>query len=263
MPSQKRKRSPTPAGHQSTTNDNDNDTSDVHSSREIRDEGSLFIGHFSATRNARNLQAMASASSADHRMLAWRVPSTQKTLVGARELYDLGSDEDGERWAGRKLEAVLIEQNVKGAVLVERWYGGVMLGPRRFAHIEKCARDAIAAWRSAAARGGDDAKRVRADEDQERVAKGKLVEELPRRDASIAALRGLLEEKIKGKDASRKADEVENLPAKAVDYSKMDIAVLRRLEKARDSTIAVLLKKIGEAEAAAKLQSEEYHNNET
>ncbi len=81
-------------------------------------------------------------------MAAWRKPSKQRALSkNLPRLFETGSDDDGERYAGKKLERVLEEAGVEGAVVVARWYGGVLLGPVRFTHIEECAREAIGKWR--------------------------------------------------------------------------------------------------------------------
>ena len=52
------------------------------------------------------------------------------------------NDDDGEHGAGSSL-AHLIEMRKEDGVLVlvSRWYGGIHLGPKRFAHIVNVARD--------------------------------------------------------------------------------------------------------------------------
>lgn len=161
-------------------------------------------------------------------MAAWRRASTQRTLLttgGASGVtYTTSSDDDGEKYAGKRLEKVLNELNVQGTVVVARWYGGVLLGPVRFTHIENVARDAIARWtRSVGGAGAGDAqsggggKRVKTGDDSSPAsgspAKGgpteaqkaadeatrlRLAEQLVYRDNSIAVLRALLAEKKNG-----------------------------------------------------------------
>ncbi|RKO86440.1 hypothetical protein BDK51DRAFT_4430, partial [Blyttiomyces helicus] len=59
-------------------------------------------------------------------------------------VLESGSDDDGERWAGARVLRVLEEEGVvDGCAVVSRWWGGEMLGPVRFAHIENSARDAV------------------------------------------------------------------------------------------------------------------------
>jgi len=51
------------------------------------------------------------------------------------------NDDDGEDCAGSRL-AHLLELRHENSVLivVSRWYGGIQLGPKRFAHITNVAR---------------------------------------------------------------------------------------------------------------------------
>lgn len=137
---------------------------------------------------------------------------------------------------------------VEGAVVVARWYGGVMLGPVRFTHIEDVVRDAVRAWRQ-----GEDSEegKVRRVLEEERVRR-ELVEELRERDASIRVLRELLESKtrIEGKDEGDGV--VATRPSiqsvREIDYGTLTLERLRQMDKARDSTIAFLLKRIDEIE---------------
>lgn len=55
-------------------------------------------------------------------------------------------DDDGESAAGGRLLhllQILDARNV--AVVVSRWYGGVLLGPARFTHINNAARNLLEA----------------------------------------------------------------------------------------------------------------------
>ena len=55
-----------------------------------------------------------------------------------------GYHDNGEHTAGKRLAAILMERNLKDtAIFVARIYGGQHIGPKRFLHIEKSARDAI------------------------------------------------------------------------------------------------------------------------
>lgn len=59
-----------------------------------------------------------------------------------------GSTDDGESWAGSKVLKVLENQAIIDAVvIVSRWYGGTMLGPARFSHIERCALEVCQAFK--------------------------------------------------------------------------------------------------------------------
>lgn len=223
-------------------------TPTIFASSPITDRASTFIAHFhphdprqpspskSTTQTIKSFQNDPAFSTADHRMAAWRRASTQRTLLptgGASGVtYTTSSDDDGEKYAGKRLEKVLNELNVQGTVVVARWYGGVLLGPVRFTHIENVARDAIARWtRSVGGAGAGDAhsggggKRVKTGDDSSPAsgspAKGapteaqkaadeatrvRLAEQLVYRDNSIAVLRALLAEK-KNEQHQQRIDE--------------------------------------------------------
>merc|ERR1712176_887878 len=54
------------------------------------------------------------------------------------------NDDDGEDGAGRRLAHLLeMRHDVNVLVLVSRWYGGVLLGPKRSAHITNVARELL------------------------------------------------------------------------------------------------------------------------
>jgi hypothetical protein len=345
----------------------------VFESSPITDRASTFVAHFhphdanqandpttgkptssSLTQTVKAFQNNAAFSSADHRIAAWRRSSSQRTLLttlnaasgaananrnaNANVTYTTSSDDDGEKYAGKRLERVLNELNVQGIVVVARWYGGVMLGPVRFTHIENVAREAIMKWkRSVASSGGvgddsgggtDRSKRLKFDDGSsspsssaaagaaatpaqkaaEEAHRLRLVEQLAHRDNSIVVLRSLLAEKKEMKEkrtnvaalppstsistSSSEPSKLETnhdgggsgsqtppqptssaagdvdvvvrttpasassspapapVPAKpqAMDYSQMPLQRLRQLEKARDATIAFILKQIDKAE---------------
>lgn len=108
-----------------------------------------------------------------------------------------------------------------------------MLGPVRFTHMEDVVRDAVGVWRGAERE--EEGKKRRVVEERE------LVGELRARDESIRVLRGLLEGgKGEGVGEMSKVREVE--------YEGMELERLRQMDKARDKTIAFLLKRIDEKE---------------
>lgn len=54
------------------------------------------------------------------------------------------NDDDGEDAAGGRLGHLLQMRNEDGVlVVVSRWYGGIHLGPKRFAVISNIARDGL------------------------------------------------------------------------------------------------------------------------
>jgi len=215
----------------------------------IVDRTSTFIGHFSPSSPAKVLIKLRELEEASHRIAAWRFPSPQRTIgPTSKVLYETGHDDDGEKNGGRTLEKLLDSMQVTGSVVVARWYGGVMLGPVRFTHMETCARNAIKAWRD------EEGNKKRKIEDEKR--KKELDEEdilrlpvvLAERDRSIAVLRALLSQKSK----KAAGGSVTASPMKVMDYSSMPLESMRRLEGAKDKSIAFLLKNIDTEEAKAK-----------
>lgn len=220
-------------------------------SDKIEDRTSVFVARYSRQLTAKELQASEAFEDATHKMAAWRKPSKQRSL---REpgtfLYETGYDDDGESYAGKKLAKVLEEMNVEGAVVCARWYGGVLLGPVRFSHIENCARQAIRRYLSGVGQGPDgNAKRRKVEDDPQE--KARLIEELKYRDSNILVLRDLLKEKLRdSSDDNQGATAAAATPSqKTPDYAKMTAEALRRLDRARDATVAYLLKQIQDAEA--------------
>ena len=54
------------------------------------------------------------------------------------------SDDDGETAAGGRLLHLLQMVDARNVVVVvSRWYGGVLLGPARFTHINNAARELL------------------------------------------------------------------------------------------------------------------------
>lgn len=228
--SQKRLRSVSPLSH-----------SHIFRSSPIEDRSSTFLAFYSPTLTAKELQAHADFKSASHRIVAWRKPSSQRSL-SAQRLLETGYDDDGEKYGGKALEKVLIETEAEGAVVVARWYGGVMLGPVRFDHIKNAARDAIIQWSQDKERS---TKRAKLREDE--AEKERLIQTLPERDQSITVLRDLLAEKRRQQSS---APSGKSTPAKTPDYATLPLAALQRLEQVRDASSGWILKQIEKAESS-------------
>lgn len=243
----------------------------------IKDRSSTFIAIFSPTAPARNLQAHPDFQTATHRIAAWRKPSCQCAVFSTAQplVVNVGHDDNGEKYGGKRLEKVLTEMNVEGAVVVARWYGGTLLGPTRFTHIENCAREAIGKWKMSFAasegRGGGGGeghhhvgqkRRVQVDE-QKRPGLLRVLEE---RDHSILALRGLLRQKSEvsaqevGRNTAGARGEI-GTPDKAVNYSAMPLPTLERLEKAKDATISWILREIEKVEEEHQQQKAGNHRS--
>lgn len=236
----------------------------VFRSSPIEDRSSTFIAFYSESLAAKELQSHSEFRSASHRIAAWRQPSSQSALsfrASSQRLYDSGHDDDSEKFAGKRLEKVLHDMNAVGAVVVARWYGGVLLGPVRFNHIEHCAREAILESRRPQHGNSVDeqARHKQRKIDEPGPDKVNLMRTLEERDESIAVLRGLLREKMVASERSSgtASDAQRHTPSKKIDYSAMPLEALIRLEKARDATIAWILKEIDKAEERQKAAESE------
>ncbi|RMJ19869.1 hypothetical protein CDV36_000508 [Fusarium kuroshium] len=112
-------------------------------SEPITDTKSTFIAHVARVTSpdqARHYVQVLLASDkrirqATHNMTAWRIKGP-----GAASFQDC--DDDGEAAAGGRLLHLMQLMDIWDAmVVVTRWYGGVQLGPKRFALINAVARD--------------------------------------------------------------------------------------------------------------------------
>ncbi|KAI1791191.1 ribosomal protein S5 domain 2-like protein [Ganoderma leucocontextum] len=129
-------------------------------SQEVRDRGSIFVANvFAASspdeahRATHHLKHVAHGGRpATHEIAAWRcmVLKPGKSGLGGPDDFEVvsGADDDGEKWAGaRVLKVMQAESVIDAVVVVSRWYGGEMLGPARFDHIETCAREVCRTFR--------------------------------------------------------------------------------------------------------------------
>lgn len=77
-------------------------------------------------------------ASATHNIYAYRIFCEDKQTF----LQDYS--DDGETAAGGRLLHLMEILNVRNVlVVVSRWYGGILLGPDRFKHINNCARSLL------------------------------------------------------------------------------------------------------------------------
>lgn len=84
-----------------------------------------------------------------HDMYAWRSLALKRGRdgLGGPEDFGLeeGQEDDGEKYGAKEIaKAIKIFGATDVLVIVSRWYGGTMLGPARFRHIEECAKAALA-----------------------------------------------------------------------------------------------------------------------
>jgi hypothetical protein len=233
-------------------------------------------------------------------------------LPATTSTFTTGSDDDGEKYAGKRLERVLASMQVEGVIVVARWYGGVMLGPVRFTHMENCATEAVRMWMARVAEfhpggggggghgdrialtptptatatattGPNPAEKQEGDDEAERA---RLANQLVERDHSIVVLRGLLAEMAQGKASNiitgtesktgtgtetgdGKPDSSPALPStaastdsavsptKKLDYRSMSLARLKQLERARDATIAFILRQLDKVEEEQKAREKD------
>ena len=106
-------------------------------SETITEKSSAFTGYAANIQNSTDIKLAYKKvklmhPEADHLMIAY----TLKQHVGRHDC--------GEHGASKRLAAILKDRNTKNTVVfVARTYGGIPLGPRRFLHIEKVARNAL------------------------------------------------------------------------------------------------------------------------
>jgi putative IMPACT (imprinted ancient) family translation regulator len=249
------------------------DESVIFRSEPITDRSSRFVAFFSPDTPPKTLQSLPEINQASHKILAWRKVANQRSLKVDEKQYTAGHDDDGEQHGGKKVEKVLEDMRVTGSCVVARWYGGILLGPVRFMHMEDCAREALQKWQQHQTE--EQAKKRRLD--AEAVESARLATALAERDKSITVLRELAAEKEKmvkdgivqgvqelageserleqastngtAEAGPQPAQKQEATPKPAMDYSTMPLERLRALDRARDATLSFLLKRIGKAEA--------------
>ena len=88
---------------------------------------------------------------ATHNMYAWRIAETNPSEGDdyRRVVIKHDNDDDGEDAAGSKLAYLLdMRKDENVLVVVSRWYGGIHLGPKRFAHIVNVARQLLVEYTS-------------------------------------------------------------------------------------------------------------------
>ncbi|XP_013360410.1 PREDICTED: protein IMPACT isoform X2 [Chinchilla lanigera] len=77
-------------------------------------------------------------ASATHNIYAYRI------YCEGKQTFLQDCEDDGETAAGGRLLHLMEILNVRNVmVVVSRWYGGILLGPDRFKHINNCARNIL------------------------------------------------------------------------------------------------------------------------
>ncbi|CDZ96480.1 Uncharacterized conserved protein [Phaffia rhodozyma] len=149
-----------------------------------------------------------------HRMYAWKCLVLKKGRDGTGGEVDYevreGSDDDGEKYGADRILMVM-EGAIDCITFCCRWFGGEMLGPIRFHHIQTTSTESVTAHMSLA-------------------DLHPLLLELEARDSVITDLRGKL-----------------SAPTpKAADYSDLTLEKAQRLLVARSKTIEQLHKRVRE-----------------
>jgi len=150
----------------------------VTTSQEIRDRGSIFVASVYRATSAEDAKTtvhyhknVVHAGKEVYEISAWRcmVLKSGRTGLGGPDDFELrtGFDDGGEQWAGSKvLKIMQTEGTLDAVVIVSRWsvysiteltrtewnmfiyrFGGTLLGPARFKHIETCASEACHKFR--------------------------------------------------------------------------------------------------------------------
>ncbi|KAF9804052.1 hypothetical protein IEO21_09481 [Rhodonia placenta] len=222
----------------------------IATSQEIRDRGSTFVATIYPAASLKEARAAVAhvkhivhrAKPASHEVAAWRcmVLRPGKTGLEGPDDFELqtGCQDDGEQHGGGKVLRVMQDEGIlDAAVVVSRWYGGVMLGPVRFAHFETCAREVCRKFRLKDEMAG-------------------LIATLSTLDATLDTLRSELAQLTTESTPSEsrtptKASSSQKKPDYSELHESLDISKAKRLVKARENATKVvrnaLQKKRGQA----------------
>ncbi|KAL8182226.1 UNVERIFIED_CONTAM: hypothetical protein K2H54_049396 [Gekko kuhli] len=117
----------------------------IYHGNPITDRRSTFQAHLAPVVTPKQVKSVLAKlyenkkiASATHNIYAYRIYCEDKQTF----LQD--SEDDGETAAGGRLLHLMQILNVHNVlVVVSRWYGGILLGPDRFKHINNCARNIL------------------------------------------------------------------------------------------------------------------------
>ncbi|KAK2835842.1 hypothetical protein Q5P01_016326 [Channa striata] len=124
---------------------NDEEVPPVKHGNTITDRRSTFQPHLAAVVTPRQVKMVLEKlyenkkiASATHNIYAYRIYCEDK------HSFIQDCEDDGETAAGGRLLHLLQILDVRNVmVVVSRWYGGILLGPDRFKHINNCARNIL------------------------------------------------------------------------------------------------------------------------
>ncbi|KAF7703071.1 hypothetical protein HF521_022078 [Silurus meridionalis] len=125
--------------------DSDEELPAIKHGEAITDRRSTFQPHLAVVVTPKQVQRVLDKlyenkkiASATHNIYAYRIFCEDKKTF----LQDC--EDDGETAAGGRLLHLLQILDVRNVlVVVSRWYGGILLGPDRFKHINNCARNIL------------------------------------------------------------------------------------------------------------------------
>ncbi|XP_027015200.2 protein IMPACT isoform X2 [Tachysurus fulvidraco] len=125
--------------------DSDEELPVIKHGEAITDRRSTFQPHLALVVTSKQVQRVLDKlyenkkiASATHNIYAYRIYCEDKNTF----LQDC--EDDGETAAGGRLLHLLQILDVRNVlVVVSRWYGGILLGPDRFKHINNCARNIL------------------------------------------------------------------------------------------------------------------------
>uniref|UniRef100_UPI00358F5605 protein IMPACT isoform X2 n=1 Tax=Myxine glutinosa TaxID=7769 RepID=UPI00358F5605 len=109
----------------------------------LTDRRSTFQAHLAPVVKTKQqvvarLKETRKIATATHNIMAYRIWSEE------RKSFLQDCDDDGEAAAGGRLLHLLQVLDAKDVVVVvSRWFGGILLGPDRFKHINNCARSLL------------------------------------------------------------------------------------------------------------------------
>ncbi|XP_074676699.1 protein IMPACT isoform X2 [Strix aluco] len=129
----------------SESQEGDEELPSIHHGNPITDRRSTFQAHLAPVVTPRQVKRVLEKlyenkkiASATHNIYAYRIYCEDKQTF----LQDC--EDDGETAAGGRLLHLMQILNVHNVlVVVSRWYGGILLGPDRFKHINNCARNVL------------------------------------------------------------------------------------------------------------------------
>uniref|UniRef100_A0A8B9VZV4 Impact RWD domain protein n=1 Tax=Anas zonorhyncha TaxID=75864 RepID=A0A8B9VZV4_9AVES len=123
----------------------DEELPSIHHGNPLTDRRSTFQAHLAPVVTTRQVKRVLEKlyenkkiASATHNIYAYRIYCEDKQTF----LQDC--EDDGETAAGGRLLHLMQILDVHNVlVVVSRWYGGILLGPDRFKHINNCARNVL------------------------------------------------------------------------------------------------------------------------